>query len=258
MGEETCRRLKNELGFPRDFKYDDLEIRQGIQTEIQRLSGLNIMWQQQNKDLEFERLRLLKALRTQAQMHSSKGHNAFGLNADQLLKLNEFAEQLKQGKDMEGIVVLDDKSQKLKIELDEVKVELRVAQKELDSLKAEHEEAQEHLQQAHEKGFVAAAVKYKPRRIVREERRAAEPESDSGPEAEESFSRSEEKSKRKMRKKKRKHDFDGTDDDSDSIVTKDGGLSEENMRMILDELKETRKDNEELQKLLKTQLKDDL
>ena len=30
------------------------------------------------------------------------------------------------------------------------------------------------------------------------------------------------------------------------------------MRMILDELKETRKDNEELQKLLKTQLKDDL
>ena len=200
--EETCRRLKNELGFPRDFKYDDLEIRQGIQTEIQRLSGLNIMWQQQNKDLESERLRLLKALRTQAQMHSSKGQNAFGLNADQLLKLNEFADQLKHGKDMEGIVVLDDKSQKLKMELDEVKVELRVAQKELDSLKAEHEEAQEHLQQAHEKGFVAAAVKYKPRRIVREERRAAEPESDSGPEAEESFSLPEEKSKRKMRKKK--------------------------------------------------------
>ena len=76
-----------------------------------------------------------------------------------------------------------------------------------------------------------------------------------GPEAEESFSLPEEKSKRKMRKKRRKNDFDGTDDDSDSVVTKDGGLSEENMRMILDELKETRKDNEELQKLLKTQLK---
>ena len=52
---------------------------------------------------------------------------------------------------MEEIVVLDDKSKKLKMELDEVKIELRVAQKELDSLKAEHEEAQEHLQQAHEK-----------------------------------------------------------------------------------------------------------
>ena len=90
--------MKNELDFPRDFKYDDLEIRQGIQTEIQRLSGLNAMWQQQNKDLESERLRLLKALRTQAQMHSSKGQNAFGLNADQLLKLNEFADQLKHGK----------------------------------------------------------------------------------------------------------------------------------------------------------------
>ena len=113
--EETCRRLKNELGFPRDFKYDDLEIRQGIQTEIQRLSGLNAMWQQQNKDLESERLRLLKALRTQAQMHSSKGQNAFGLNADQLLKLNEFADQLKHGKGMEEIVVLDDKSKKLKM-----------------------------------------------------------------------------------------------------------------------------------------------
>ena len=120
-------------------------------------------------------MRLLKALRTQAQMHSSKGQNAFGLNADQLLKLNEFADQLKHGKGMEEIVVLDDKSKKLKMELDEVKIELRVAQKELDSLKAEHEEAQEHLQQAHEKGFVAAAVKYKPRRIAREERRAAEP-----------------------------------------------------------------------------------
>ena len=102
-------------------------------------------------------------------------------------------------------------------------------------------------------------MKYKPRRIAREERRAAEPEeSDSGPEAEESFSLPEEKSKRKMRKKRRKNDFDGTDDDSDSVVTKQAGMSEENMRMILDELKETRKDNEELQKLLKTQLKDDL
>ena len=119
--EETCRRFKNELALPPDFKYDDLEIRQGIQTEIQRLHGLNVMWQQQNKDLESERLRLLKALRTQAQMHSSKGGNALGLNADQLLKLNEFAEQLKQGKEMEDIVVLDDKSQKLKDELDEIK-----------------------------------------------------------------------------------------------------------------------------------------
>ena len=36
---------------------------------------------------------------------------------------------------MEEIVVLDDKSKKLKMELDEVKIELRVAQKELDSLK---------------------------------------------------------------------------------------------------------------------------
>ena len=76
--EETCRRLKNELGFPRDFKYDDLEIRQGIQTEIQRLSGLNAMWQQQNKDLESERLRLLKALRTQAQMHPAKAKMRLG------------------------------------------------------------------------------------------------------------------------------------------------------------------------------------
>merc|ERR1711916_384805 len=101
--------------------------------EVQRLNGLNIMWQQQNKDLEAERLRLLKALRTQAQIHSNKGGNALGLNADQLLKLNEFTEQLRLGKSMDDIVVLDDKSQKLKDELDEKTVELRVAQKELDS-----------------------------------------------------------------------------------------------------------------------------
>lgn len=262
--EETCRRFKNELALPPDFKYDDLEIRQGIQTEIQRLHGLNVMWQQQNKDLESERLRLLKALRTQAQMHSNKGGNALGLNADQLLKLNEFVDQLKQGKEMEDIVVLDDKSQKLKDELDEIKVQLRVAQKELDSVRADHDEANEHLQQAYDKGFVAEAVKFRPRPTRETRRREERPEDtgseDSQGEVEDSYvpDKKRKHKLKKRKKKKRKDDaVDFTDEDDDESIMDGGGMSEENMRMILDELKQTRKDNEKLQDLLKTQIKDD-
>ena len=63
------------------------------------------------------------------------------------------------------------------------------------------------------KDLVAAAVS-KPRRVVREERRAAEPEFDSGPDR--GIFRAQKKNQTEMRKK-RKNDFDGTDDDSDIL-----------------------------------------
>ena len=70
MLEETSRRLKIDLQLPPDFKYEDLDLREGIRTETERLRNLNLMWQQQNKDLENERLRLLKA--TQQKLKSSQ------------------------------------------------------------------------------------------------------------------------------------------------------------------------------------------
>ena len=60
-----------------DFEYDDIELKEGVETEIQRLRSLNHMWEQQNHDLESERLRLLRALRTQAQMSTDKGRAQF-------------------------------------------------------------------------------------------------------------------------------------------------------------------------------------
>jgi hypothetical protein len=74
-----------------------LELREEIRSEKERLRADNIMWEQQNAELEAERTRLLQALRTQAQLSSVKGFKQFGLNAEQILQLNYFATQLKKG-----------------------------------------------------------------------------------------------------------------------------------------------------------------
>jgi hypothetical protein len=124
----------------------------------------------------------------------------------------------------------------------------------LDSLRADHDEAHEHLQQAYDKGFVVEAVKFRPR-PTREARRSEKRPEDSGSE---DIEKEQKRRKRKMKKnKKKKSDFNETDDDDDEAVSSKG-MSEENMRMILDELKETRRDNANFQNLLKTQIKDNV
>ena len=76
---ETLRRLKVEYNLPPDFEYPDLELREGIRSESERLKALNLMWEEQNSELESERTRLLQALRTQSQLSSEKGFKQFGL-----------------------------------------------------------------------------------------------------------------------------------------------------------------------------------
>jgi len=93
----TLRKLKIDYNLPPDFEYPKLELREEIRSEKERLRADNIMWEQQNAELEAERTRLLQALRTQAQLSSVKGFKQFGLNAEQILQLNYFATQLKKG-----------------------------------------------------------------------------------------------------------------------------------------------------------------
>ena len=268
MLEETAGRLKQELGLPRDFKYDDIVLKEGIRTEVERLTSLNTMWQQQNKDLENERLRLLKALRDQAQLLSlSKGDGgggsgkSFGLNADQLLKMNEFVAQLKEGKAMKDIVVYDDKSAKLQEELRALQLEHTKVLAHLDMLSAEHEENVQHLKDAQEKGFVAGHAKIRSVHIERPTRKKKKGRShsssdeeedhrseDSGPDVEASGDSTSKKSRKK--KQGPTINFEGTEEFM--------SMNKENFQNILNELEKTHDENQELRAMIPQLISDSL
>merc|ERR1711871_802881 len=86
---------------------------------------------------ESERLRLLRALRTQAQMSTDKGRAQFGLDHDQLLQLMHFAEQLREGKLPEEITGPDDKSRTLMLEKTKLEEELSVMRAKVDILEGD-------------------------------------------------------------------------------------------------------------------------
>ena len=136
---ETLRRLKVEYNLPPDFEYPDLELREGIRSESERLKALNLMWEEQNSELESERTRLLQALRTQAQLSSEKGFKQFGLNAEQIQQLNFFAHQLKEGNAAEHIVLPEGpKMRKLVRENEQLKSQINRLEAKLDLM---HERA---------------------------------------------------------------------------------------------------------------------
>ena len=130
---ETLRRLKVEYNLPPDFEYPDLELREGIRSESERLKALNLMWEEQNSELESERTRLLQALRTQSQLSSEKGFKQFGLNAEQIQQLNYFAHQLKEGTAAEHIVLPEGpKMRKLVRENEQLKEQVNRLEAKLD------------------------------------------------------------------------------------------------------------------------------
>jgi chromosome segregation ATPase len=106
--ELMVQRLKEEAGRPSDFVYPDLTVlREDHQGEVAKLKAEQREMQQQMDDLDAERLRLLKKLRQVAVVNADKGLKFAGLDADQMLKVNEFALSLRDGK---VVLPLDDRS----------------------------------------------------------------------------------------------------------------------------------------------------
>ena len=95
------------------------------------------MWEQQNHDLESERLRLLRAPHA-SQMSTDKGRAQFGLDHDQLLQLMHFAEQLRDGKLPAEITVPDDKSRTLQMEKEKLQEDLNIMKAKVDLLQEQN------------------------------------------------------------------------------------------------------------------------
>ena len=133
---ETARRLKIDGGLGEDYEYDDLEIQEGMKGQSERYKALCKELEQQNDTLENERLRLLKALRLSAQQMGEKGMKFYGLSAQQIVQVNEFAEGMRDGT---VELPLDDKSLELQKKCLGLERELREARRDIAALEVQLE-----------------------------------------------------------------------------------------------------------------------
>jgi chromosome segregation ATPase len=99
---EIARRLADRCGIPRTadvFRlYPELELRTSIESNVERLRAVNTELQRQNDALEEQRMKLLRQLRVHAEQLGDKSLRYFGLTAEQLMLVNEFAENLRDGR----------------------------------------------------------------------------------------------------------------------------------------------------------------
>jgi chromosome segregation ATPase len=119
--------------------YPELPLRGAIESTAERLRSVNHELQRQNDALEEQRLRLLRQLRVHAEQvgtHGGEGGGGalryFGLSEEQLFAVNEFAENLRDGKIGRDAFPVNDRTMEL---LDEVRV-LRVRLEESQGLVA--------------------------------------------------------------------------------------------------------------------------
>ena len=101
MAMEIARRLADRAGLPAStdvFKlYPELALRKGIESAVDRYRSLNQELQAQNDALEEQRTRLLRQLRVHAEQAGGKALQYYGLKPEQLMLVNEFAENLRNG-----------------------------------------------------------------------------------------------------------------------------------------------------------------
>ena len=100
---EIARRLAKEagkkLGPSGDIfaLYPELELRRAVETEADRLRTLNAELMRQNDALEAERTMHLRQLRVHAEQMGGSALKYLGLTGEQLVLVNEFAENVRSG-----------------------------------------------------------------------------------------------------------------------------------------------------------------
>jgi len=122
---ETCSRLKKKAGVPESFEFEGLELEQGMKGQSERLKGLIKELEEQNSNLEDERLRLLESLRKKGSLIGETGMKMYGISADQVVLVNEFIENLRDGR---VTLPLNDISVQLKHEIKQLKEQLAESQ----------------------------------------------------------------------------------------------------------------------------------
>lgn len=132
---EIALRLSERAGLPRNadiFKlYPELDLRTAIESNLERLRSVNSELQRQNDSLEEQRMKLLRQLRVHAEQMGDKSLRYFGLSAEQLMLVNEFAENLRDGRVElpvnDRTVELQGEVRRLRIALEETKEQLSAA-----------------------------------------------------------------------------------------------------------------------------------
>ena len=96
---QAFERLKRETNKDAKFTYNEYELDEEIQCETARLEAEVRLLEDQRSDLELENTRLRKQVTKMAGSLAKDGMQFAGLNANQVLSITEYAENLRNGKD---------------------------------------------------------------------------------------------------------------------------------------------------------------
>jgi regulator of replication initiation timing len=91
-------RLKTETGKPANFAYPEYELKEEQKVGTARLEAELLVLEDQVNSLDLENMKLRKALRSSAGSFGEKGFKFAGMKPEQLVKVNEFAQNLRDGK----------------------------------------------------------------------------------------------------------------------------------------------------------------
>jgi len=121
--EQAFQKLKEEAGRDPDFEYPELELKQEMKSENGKLRLQVSEMEEQIDHLEADCIRLRKALKNQIGAVGEEGFKYAGMSPDMILKVNEFAASLRDGK-IE--LPLDDRSKELLDENRDLRHECKV------------------------------------------------------------------------------------------------------------------------------------
>lgn len=91
-------KLKLEAGKPADFMYEEYALQEEMLGDNARLKAQNLVLEEQLGSLEEENIKLRMALKNQAGSFSAEGFKYAGMTAEQLVKVNEFAASVRDGR----------------------------------------------------------------------------------------------------------------------------------------------------------------
>jgi hypothetical protein len=95
---ETNTRLKRKCGLSDDFEYEKLELDESVRKKVEQSKFVIQELKEQNRVLESERLRLLKKLMRQAELHNFDKDGRFAnLSADEQDLVMRYVENLRRG-----------------------------------------------------------------------------------------------------------------------------------------------------------------
>jgi hypothetical protein len=132
--DHAFNKLRQEAGKSADFKYDTRELREEVLGDNARLRAQVLELEEQVESLEAETIRVRRALKNQAGVLGAAGFKYAGMDAEMLVRVNEFAAALREGRDL---IPTADRPSELLRENRRLKEEARVFQTKLELFERE-------------------------------------------------------------------------------------------------------------------------